>query len=314
MILSQESVKKFGSRPSNRCQKPHEGEDERGHVCTNWQTISNADWLRDDFAEDDYWASVFWPYAFYRAHSPIRTVLPRTAGQPPPSDRSSTIGRVSLTMTLLRSSVTRTQCFPLCKSLNTRCACRCSLPSPDVAMTWRYTPSCPINLIRVSVSRFDFRAPETILTQLSILQMPHQATPAQLQLRDTATSSHLEPLQARPSSTGCVRDGLMARRQRMEFGRDQEKAPSRALWWRVVTRCSHCNSSDRSIPKLSTSSPQSGIPQSPLSQQQLVGPNPLLLVDWVWCWWAGRRGWRMFPELQLEQHEGQTKSGRSGWV
>lgn len=77
---------------------------------------------------------------------PIKTVLPRTAGHPPPRDLSSIMGRVSLTMTLLRSSVTSTQCFPLCSRSYTFFACCCSLPSPEVAITCRYTPSCPINL------------------------------------------------------------------------------------------------------------------------------------------------------------------------
>ena len=81
-----------------------------------------------------------------RIYTPINTVLPSTAGHPPPSDRSRTIGRLSLTITLLRRRVTSTQCLPLFNSRYTLCACLCSLPSPEVAMTCRYIPSWPINL------------------------------------------------------------------------------------------------------------------------------------------------------------------------
>lgn len=63
---------------------------------------------------------------------PIKTVLPSTAGQPPPSERSSTIGSVSLVITLLSSSVTRTQCFPRCNSFRTLAAFLRSEPSPEV--------------------------------------------------------------------------------------------------------------------------------------------------------------------------------------
>lgn len=68
---------------------------------------------------------------------PIKMVLLKTAGQPPPRLRSSTMGSVSLVMTLLNSSVTRTQCLPFLSRFNTLVACRRSAPSPEDEMTCR---------------------------------------------------------------------------------------------------------------------------------------------------------------------------------
>lgn len=45
------------------------------------------------------------------------------------------MGSVSLVMTLLNSSVTRTQCLPFLRSRSTFLACFRSAPSPDDAIT-----------------------------------------------------------------------------------------------------------------------------------------------------------------------------------
>lgn len=68
---------------------------------------------------------------------PMRTVELTTAGHPPPSDLSSTMGSVSFVMTLLRSSVTRTQCLPRSSSFKTFFAFLRSCFSPEEARTWR---------------------------------------------------------------------------------------------------------------------------------------------------------------------------------
>lgn len=72
-----------------------------------------------------------------RVHKPIKTVLPKIAGQPPPSERSRTIGKVSLVITLLKRSVTRTQCFPFFIKWSTLVAFFLSDASPDVLITCR---------------------------------------------------------------------------------------------------------------------------------------------------------------------------------
>jgi hypothetical protein len=117
-------------------------------------------------------------------------VLPSTAGHPPPSERSSTMGRVSLTMTLANKSVTKTQCFPLFKSLNTLCACFCSLPSPEVAMTCRYIPSCPIKLQSKYILAWIFANSVTISVPTYAIVSPANAPPDITNINATVKYSH----------------------------------------------------------------------------------------------------------------------------
>ena len=77
-----------------------------------------------------------------------RTVLLIAAAYPPPIDRSRTIGNVSFVMTLPTSNVTSTQCLPLLSRLSTLTAFFFSEPSPDSAITCRYTSSWPMSLQR----------------------------------------------------------------------------------------------------------------------------------------------------------------------
>lgn len=91
---------------------------------------------------------------------PMSTVLPKTAGQPPPSDRSRMMGRVSLVMTLLSRRVTRTQCFPFLRSRSTLAAFFCSDLSPDDLMTCRWTSSYQIDVGRVSSSDRQLPGPD----------------------------------------------------------------------------------------------------------------------------------------------------------
>ena len=137
MIFSQKVIKQLRGGPSDRGHYVHEGLNGRGHPRADRQTVSHANRLRNNFTEDDCYLSEGRPINVIQEHKPIRTVEPRTAGHPPPSERSSTIGKVSLVMTLLKSRVTKTQCFPFWSNFRTFAAWIFSAPSPESRITCR---------------------------------------------------------------------------------------------------------------------------------------------------------------------------------
>ena len=130
---------------------------------------------------------------------PIKTVLPSTAGHPPPRERSSTMGRVSLVITFPSSKVTKTQCLPLFNKRRTLAACFFSLPSPDFSMTCRYISSYTHS--HISASLYRKRFDQCLLDpskQLSVPRMLRQEERAQLRRQDRSRGPDCRPASAVP--------------------------------------------------------------------------------------------------------------------